>query len=148
MILQQEKGSYVEILWHALSLVASLALPLVGWLGKSYLKLHDRQIKTETLLEERTKTLDRIDKVQAVDTHRITQSEGAIDQLKTTYQEMRVASEQRHREITEKLEILPEIGATLKGLQRICETIVPRDEIEARLESQDDRIRDVALKQK
>lgn len=138
----------METLWHVLSVIASLSVPFIAWLGKSYLDLHNRLIKAETRLEERSKTLTEVRDRQIVDTHRLTQAESHIDQLRDMHRDMLRVTEARHAELSAKLEILPRLDESINNLTQVCRTFAPREVHEAHMDAQDARIKAIEDKVK
>lgn len=143
----------MDTIWHILSVIASLSVPFIAWLGKSYLDLHNRLIKAETLLEERSKTLKEVTTQQSVDSHRITQNDTAIAALEGSLHEFRGNIDKRLTEMTTrldnfgaKLEILPTINAHLENLANLHEKIVLREVHDTQMAALGDRMASIEVR--
>lgn len=137
----------MDTLWHILSAIASMSVPFIAWLGKSYLDLHNRLVKTETLLEERSRILKEVKSQQDVDSHRITQSDSTLTAVQVSLQEFRSSIGQRLAEVnarldnfSDKLEMLPTIVAQLESISKMAERIVPRELYDDRISNLNTRI--------
>lgn len=144
------KGQAMDVT-HVVGGLGSAVAAILGYVAKSFLRSHSdlkkshealagRVSKNETLIEERKGTLDAVFTQQAVDTHRITQTEGRLEALTESFREMRDTAEKRHTELSSKLELLPAIRSTLDNLTDVCKQLMPREVHDAQMDSLDERL--------
>jgi hypothetical protein len=133
----------MDSIWHILSAIAVISVPFVTWL----ISMHNRLLKSETLLEERSKTLKEVSSQQAIDSHRITQHDSTITAVRDSLQEFRGSIDRRLTEVgtrldtfAARLELLPSMSAHLEVLAGLNEKIVPREVYDAQFLALDSRV--------
>lgn len=119
------------------TLVTGVLVPSVAWLMRSGARLVKRVNQLDMRLRDRLKDLDRLSESHESSVVRMTKVEEAI----LAIQAQLARNDVQFSQIMLKLDQLPRVVALIENYSHALESIVPRNEVEARLRSAEERLR-------
>jgi hypothetical protein len=106
-------------------------------IGSSHYKeLGDRTLVLEPRFTEKSATIEKVRDQQIQDAQMINR----LRQDQMILKEGQRRADERHAEISQKLDAIPELTAAINQFSAVIQTIVPRSEHEARWDSTDKRM--------